>query len=318
MVVFRRSIAARCTVASLCSLRRWVSASRVGCAELRHIRRDARQGALVLARVVVPTVDQGSDAVLVGVDAYRLFRPAAPADQPLEVAQPFQFGHQRPQLGIALAELRHAGDHGVRAIEIVRGHLGQPGRHVGLEGGFGGKRLELHIVRALLQLPVRQHGGLCVVALRDQLLELAIGRAPPIQGHSHQRPARPPAPRPTRRRASRPLHRGPGRPTRAPTTAPPRARATRSRRRLIGDGGHRRRVAVGAFVQRVLDAEDLEERGRSRHESGLAVRGGTAVGRARLAAGPARAMSAGRAGAARAGSRGLGGSSSAACVVPTR
>jgi hypothetical protein len=167
MVAFRRSMTARCTVASLCSLR---VRQRLGVtfAELARTR-DARRGALVLARVVVPAVDQGGNAVFVGVDADRLVRSAL-ADQqfdwPSQSVRPRAASSGLRWQAATCRRPRRRRHHCAATLASQSG--------VRLEGGFGGKRLERRIVGALLRRPVASRDA-CGVSSR-QLLELAIGR----------------------------------------------------------------------------------------------------------------------------------------------
>ena len=52
------------------------------------------EGALVLACIFVPTIDDVLDSVFIGIDADRSLGSSTDADQALEAAQPVQLIHQ--------------------------------------------------------------------------------------------------------------------------------------------------------------------------------------------------------------------------------
>ena len=253
----------------------------VRAAELRYVRRDPGQGALVLAGVVVPPRHQCLDAVFVGVDADRCVRPAPGADQAFEMAQPRQLAHQGAQVGVANTEFGQGAEGGLGSVEVACLQFRQPGRHMGLQRGFGGQRPQVDVVGTLFKQPVRQHRGLRVVAAPHRVLQLALVGAPergrqrePAQ-HGHQRGRLPPTP-------ARPLGLIAGderREFRQQQQHPPARPALggglffRRGRRGSGGGCDRATWRLGV-ASRLVDAKDVEERGWGDDEGRLVRRGG--------------------------------------------
>ncbi|SPC11913.1 hypothetical protein CT19431_40612 [Cupriavidus taiwanensis] len=224
--------------------------------------------------VLVPVRQQLAHRRFVGVEANRRIR-AARRGEAFEPADPVEFGHQRPRLGIVRAELAQACQHGIGACHVSGLQPGGEVGHVRAQQRFGPERLDRDIVGMPRQVAVGRLRRARVVAGGKAGLHRALGRATPVDRNARHEREEQQGPAPARRAPHAGRMAEPEQPR--PFRRQQRGTAPLSAPRCAGAGGSGRRgqglglgIDLVLLMGGVVDAEDVEE-GIWRADKGGAV-----------------------------------------------